>query len=147
MVTPIWTTIAIHLMISFAVYAFEDVRTWLSFFCSCTIQLLVFHATPCILPVMFSDVSSIALGTPGDMRLTAECHVTPFPTVLALWNTQVHIGTMNGHDESSNIETAVDNVLSCRTNVLSCRTILRVPDIHPNHCHVGFGGSFNNTWF
>jgi len=31
MVAPIWTTIAVCLMVSFAVHAFEDVWTWLIF--------------------------------------------------------------------------------------------------------------------
>jgi len=31
-VVPIRTPIAIHLMISFAIHAFEDVRTWLTIF-------------------------------------------------------------------------------------------------------------------
>ena len=114
-ITPIWTTIAIHLMVSLAVHAFEDMRTQLSFFGSCMIQLLVFHAVPCFLSVMFGDVSSIALGTSGDMRSIAECHMVLFLTVLALWNTRVHIGTLNSHDELSDVELMVDYVLCYRT--------------------------------
>ena len=83
-VTPIWTTIAICLMVSLTVHVFEDMRTQLSFFSSCIIQLLVFHTAPCFLSIISDDVGSIALGTPRDMRLTAECHMALFPTVLAL---------------------------------------------------------------
>ena len=36
-VMPIRTTIAIHLIILFAIHAFEDVRTWLTIFGSQTI--------------------------------------------------------------------------------------------------------------
>ena len=73
MVAPIWTTIAVCLMVTFAVHAFEDVWTWLAFFGGRTICFLVFHATPYFLSVVFSNVSSIALGAPGDMRAIAKC--------------------------------------------------------------------------
>ena len=70
-VTPIRTAIAICLMVSFAVHAFEDMRTWLTSDGGHAICFLIFHATPRFLSVMFSIVSFIALGTPGDMRATA----------------------------------------------------------------------------
>ena len=84
MVMPIWTTITICLIVSLVVHAFEDVRIQLSFFSSHMIQLLVFYAILHFLSVVFSDVSSIALGIPVDMRSTAECCMAPFSTVLAL---------------------------------------------------------------
>ena len=31
MVIPVWTTIAVCLIVTFVVYAFEDVWTWLAF--------------------------------------------------------------------------------------------------------------------
>jgi len=70
-VTPIRTAIAIHLIVSLAIHAFEDMRTWLTNNGSRTISFLVFHATPHILSMVFSIVSSIALSVPGDMRATA----------------------------------------------------------------------------
>jgi len=70
MIMPIRITIAIYLMVSFAIYALEDMRTWLTNLGSCTIYFLVFHTTPCFLSVMFSIMSSITLSTPGDMRVT-----------------------------------------------------------------------------
>ena len=71
MVTPIWTTIAIHLMISLAIYAFEDMRTWIPSIGSHMICFLVFYATPHFLSVVIGIMSSIALSAPGDMRATA----------------------------------------------------------------------------
>ena len=44
-------------------------------------------------PCVFGNVSSITLSTSGDMRVTAECRVAPFPTVLTLRNTRVHVHT------------------------------------------------------
>ena len=37
--------------------------------------------------------------------------MSPFPAVLTLWNTQVHIGTTNGHDKLLNVESMIANVL------------------------------------
>ena len=72
-VMPIRTTIAIRLMIPFAIYAFEDVRAWLAFFGGCSICFFVLHATPCFLSVVFGSMSSIAFSAPGDVRATTEC--------------------------------------------------------------------------
>jgi len=69
-VTPIRTTIAIHLMVSLAIHTFEDMRTWLTNIGSCAICFLVFHTTPCFLSVVFGIMGSIALSTPGDVRAT-----------------------------------------------------------------------------
>ena len=55
-------------------------------------------------------MSSIALGTSGDVRAIVECQMSPFPAVLTLWNTQVHIDTVNSCNELSNIELIIDNV-------------------------------------
>ena len=71
---------------------------------------------------MFGNVSSITLSTSGNMRVTAECQVAPFPTVLILRNARVHIHTTDGSYVSSNIESAIDNVLCCRTT-------LGIPDV------------------
>jgi len=72
-VVPIQTTIAVCLMIPFAIHAFEDVRAGLTFLGGHSICFLVVHAIPHFLSVMFGDVSSIAFSTSGDMRMTAEC--------------------------------------------------------------------------
>ena len=87
MVTPVRTTIAVRLMIPFAIYTFEDVRTWLTFFGGHSISFFVIYAAPRFLSVVFSNMSSIAFSAPGDMRVTAKCRMTPLPEVLTLWNT------------------------------------------------------------
>ena len=70
-VMPKRTTIAVHLMVLFAVNALEDMRAQLAFFGSYSICFLVVHVTPCFLSVVFCVVSSIALCASGDMRATA----------------------------------------------------------------------------
>ena len=70
-VTPIRTAIAIRLIVSLAIHVFEDMRTWLTNGGSHVISFLVFHATLCLLSMVFGIVSSVALSAPGDMRATA----------------------------------------------------------------------------
>ena len=72
-VVPVRTAIAIRLMVSFAIHTFEDVRARLTVFGGCSVCFFVVHATPRFLSVVFGRVSSIVLGTSGDMRMTAEC--------------------------------------------------------------------------
>jgi len=59
-VTLVRTTIAVRLMIPFAIHAFEDMRTWLAFFGSHSISFFVIHAALRFLSVVFGDMSSIA---------------------------------------------------------------------------------------
>ena len=65
---PIYTN-----RISFAIHAFEDVRTWLTIFGSHSIHFLILYAILCFFSVMFSRMSSIALGAPGDIRAIVKC--------------------------------------------------------------------------
>ena len=69
-VTLIRTTIAVCLIVSFAIYTLEDMRIWLTNLGSYMIYFLVFHAIPHFLSVMFGIMSSIALSASGDMRVT-----------------------------------------------------------------------------
>ena len=85
-VTLIGTAIAIRLMVSLAIHAFEDMRTWLTNISSCTIHFLVFHIIPCFLSVVFGIMSSIALSIPGDVRATTKCRMSPLSTVFTLRN-------------------------------------------------------------
>ena len=70
-VMPIKTTIAVCLIVSFAVNTFEDMKVWLIFFGGHMICFLVVYATPHFLSMVFCVMSSIALCASGDMRATA----------------------------------------------------------------------------
>ena len=72
-VAPVRIAIAIRLMVSFAIHAFEDMRARLTVFGGRSVCFFVVHATPRFLSVVFGRVGSIALGASGDMRTTAEC--------------------------------------------------------------------------
>ena len=128
-VTPIRTTIAIRLMISLTVCTLEDMRIWLPTIGSRSICFLVFHATPHFLSVVFGIMSSITLSTPGDMRTTAKCRMSPLPTVFTLWYSWVHVSSVNGRNKSSNIELSIDDVLRARTT-------LGISDVYPNYCFI-----------
>ena len=128
-VVPIRTAIAICLMVSLAIHAFEDMRTWLTNIGSHSIRFLVFHTTPRFLSVVFGIMSSIALSAPGDVRVTTKCRMSPLPTVFTLRNPWVHVSSANDCNESSNIESLIDNVLRARTT-------LEIPDVHPYYCFV-----------
>ena len=133
------TAIVICLIISLAVHIFEDMRIWLTNFGNCIIKFLVFSATLCLLSMVFSRISFIALGTSRDMRVTTKCWVTPLPTVFTLRSSQICVCTSNGSNILSYIKTTVDDVLHWRT-------ALWILYINPNHCHVRFKGYFNDSW-
>ena len=129
MVMPIRTTIAIRLMVSLAIHALKDIRTWLTNIGSHVICFLVFHIAPHFLSVVFGIVSSRALSTPGDMRATAKCRMSPLPTVFTLWYSWVHVSSMHSRNKLSNVESSIDDVLHART-------ALGIPDVHPNYCFI-----------
>jgi len=131
-VAPIRTTIAIHLMVSLAIHAFEDMRTWLTNIDSHMIHFLVFHTTPCFLSVVFGIMSSIALSTPGDVRTTTKCRMSSLPTVFTLRNPWVHVCSANSCNESSNIKSPIDDVLHART-------ALGIPNVHPYYSFIRLG--------
>jgi len=111
-VMPIRTTIAVCLIIPFAVHIFEDMRAVFTFFGSHSICFLVIYITSYFLSVIFNVVSSIAFSASGDIRATTQCQMTPFPAVLTLQNTWVHISISDGSNKLSYIEMLVNNVLS-----------------------------------
>jgi len=53
-------------------------------------------------------VQTVTFDTPSFLDLAGECHVTPLPTIFALWNSGVHVGSSDGCDEVANIEASVD---------------------------------------
>ena len=111
-VMPIRTTIPVHLIISFAVYVFEDMRTRLIFFSGCSICFLVIYTTPCFLSVMFGVVCSIAFHTSGNIRVKTEYQMTPFLVVFTLQNIWIYISTTYGSNKLFYVEMTVNNILS-----------------------------------
>ena len=111
MIVPVRTGIAICLMVLFATYALEDVKTWLTNFGSHTVEFFIFSATPYLFSVMFGKMSFIAFGIPGDMRVTTKCQVILLLTVFTLRNSQICVCTSNGSNVLSYVKTMIDNIL------------------------------------
>ena len=78
------------------------------------------------MPVVDCLVRPIVLDTLGPLNATNTCCVTPLPTVLALWNTWVHVSIMYDSNETPNVELSIDNSFGLRT-------ILGVPCINPDN--------------
>jgi len=51
------------------------------------------------------------------------------PTILALRNARVYVGTSNHSDNVSNVKLPVDNFLGIVA-------VLVVPDVNPDYCHI-----------
>ena len=85
-------------------------RAWFAFlgFQPQWINLGVSFATPAKFLVVFRFVQVITFDVFGFLDFARECCVTLLPTVLALWNSRVHVGFSNSCDEVTNVETSVD---------------------------------------
>ena len=70
--------------------------------------------------------------------ITHESYMSLFPIILALRNTQVHVGFLNCYNVASNIEVSINEVFYSDT-------ILRVLDINLNYNYIQFGRSFDNS--
>jgi len=66
--------------------------------------------------------------------------VSPFPAVLALGNSWVHVCSPDGSDVLSYVKVPVDEHLGISPT-------LDVPYIDPYNGHVGFGQNLDNLWF
>jgi len=64
--------------------------------------------------------------------------MTPFPTILALRNSQIHISSPNCSNEASYIEASV-------YDLFCIGTALRVPNVDPDDRHVGFRGDLDDA--
>ena len=58
--------------------------------------------------------------------------MTPFPAILALRDTWIHVGSLNGCDIPSNIEAPVDKHFGLTT-------ALDIPYVYPDNRHIRFG--------
>jgi len=75
--------------------------------------------------VVFSLVRAIAFDAFGFLNMAGQCYMSPLPTVLALRNTRIHVGSLNCYDAPSYIEASVNKTLSLTTT-------LNVPNVNPD---------------
>ena len=66
--------------------------------------------------------------------------MSPFPAILVLRDSWVHVRTSDCGDIVAYIEAPVDEKFSIFT-------ALNIPDVNPNDGHIGLGGNFNNSQF
>ena len=83
---------------------------------------------------------TIALDAFGSLDAAHKGCVSPFPAILALRNSRVHVHTTNSGDVIAYVEAPVDEKFSIFTT-------LDIPDVNPNDGHIGLGRDFNNSWF
>jgi len=109
-VSPKWTLDGVDLMVSFAIGALERMGAGFAplGFESVWVNFIISFTAPTELSVMFRLVRAIAFDTSCSLDPTRHGGVVPLPTVLAEWNTGVHVCTSDGSNIVSYIETSVD---------------------------------------
>ena len=115
-----------HVRARIALLSFELRRIWFG----------VSFTTPSKLTMMFSYMRAIAFYTFGSLDIAYPCWMTPLPTILALRNTRIHVGALHCCDDTSYIETSVNNFLSVVT-------VLGILYVNPDNSHVRFRGDHN----
>jgi len=74
----------------------------------------------------------VTLNTFGLLNTICSHHVPPFPTILALQNIWVYVGSTNCGNKAFYIEASVDYFLGVGP-------ILSVPNINPDYGHIRLG--------
>jgi len=97
-------------VITFAIYAFECVRTQFPLFGleSGKVQFKVCLAAPDYVSVIFDFMRATIFLTSGPMSLACEDSVSLFPTVMTLRYSRIHICSSNGGDKPAIVERVVD---------------------------------------
>ena len=71
----------------------------------------------------------IAFGALRTLNTANSCYMPPFPTIFALRSAWVHVSISHHSDNTSNVESPIDDFFSIIT-------VLCVPDINPDNSHV-----------
>ena len=88
--------------------------------------------------MIFRKMRPIASHTLSSLNTTNTCHITPLPTILALWHSRVHIHTI----DRCNIASYIKSPIYYGFGILTC---LGVPDVDPYNSHVRFGRHLDNV--
>ena len=103
------------------------------------ISLEISLATPYHVLIMLYFVRAIAFDISGIMCMACKTCITPFPTVLTLWYTRVHVCALNCHNMITNVKAPTDEIFSLEAT-------LCILYVNPNYCHTWFRGSFDDAW-
>ena len=104
------------------------------------ISPLICLATPSVLMMVFSLIRAIALDTPEALDIAWHGSISPLPTILALGDAWIHIGSSNSCDKSSYIKASINKTFSLTTT-------LNISNINPNNWHIRLGWNFDDLWF
>ena len=137
-----WTQVGVHLVISMTVGALEGMWTWFTFFCLKMrgISFLICFAILPKLTIVFSLVRAIALDVLGALDTAGHSHMSPLPAILVLRNARIYVGSSNGCNKPSYIETPVNKTFSLTST-------LNILDVNPNNWHIRLGWHFDDTQF
>ena len=140
-VLPKWTLHQVSNIGPLAVETLKWMRAQLTLLCfkSRWVDLSVSFATPGKFPIIISMMGTIALSVFRSLNTTYSCQVTLLPAIFVLGDARVYVGTSHCSDNVSDIESSVDDSFGIAT-------ILVVPNIDLDNCHVRLGRNFNNVW-
>ena len=79
--------------------------------------------------MMNSLVRPVTFNAFSPLDTTYPSHVTPFPAILALWDSWVHVCSLYHSNKASHIEVSVDDHFCIGT-------ILCVPYVNPYYGHI-----------
>ena len=139
---PKQTIYRVSYMRTLTIEILETMRARIAFlsFKSRRINFVVSFATPCKITVIISEMWTITFCTFRILNTTNPSRMPPFPTVFALRNTRIHIGTSYHSDNISDIKLPVDYFLSVIV-------ILIILYVDPDDGYIWFVGDLDNSWF
>ena len=88
--------------------------------------------------MIIGTMGTIALSAFRSLNATDFCQVTLLLVIFALGDTRVHISISHCSDNVSNIKSSVNDSSDVAT-------VLVVPNIDLNNCHIRFERDFNNA--
>ena len=75
--------------------------------------------------MVFRLVGTVAFNTSKFLYFAQKSCVIPFPAILALRDIWIHVGSLNGHNISANIEASVDKYFGLTAT-------LDIPYVYPD---------------
>jgi len=120
-------------MLALIVGASEGIGIRLVFLCfeSGRVDFVICFVALCESSVINRLIWAIAFDTFDPLYSTNTSSMTPFPAVFTLEDAWIHVGTMHGSDEPSNVKSLVNEGFSLRA-------ALRIPYIDPYDGYVRF---------
>jgi len=127
-------------MIIFIIHILERVGTWFIFifFQPGRVSLEICLTAPSYFSMVFEFVKAVTFLAFWPINVTHKYWVIPFLAILILWDAWVHVYISDYGNVLFYIKASVDK------QFCFC-TILRIPNVYPDHGHVNFGKSFDNV--